>query len=255
VTQDPFVIVRETSFTRSTTVRDLQQISDARTPRRGFLARLAGTAAAMATALSTPGLLAAAPTRADAGARDASADPGDDWMGALTGKHRTVFDVAAHRSGKPLAQSKNWLDAWRDAFHLPEHELNLVIGIHGEGIPIVLTDAVWERYKIGEQYEVTDAGKAPAAHNVFTAANVQPGGPVTAEQTVEALQQRGVRFVVCMNTIAGATNKLAAAGLGGRDEIRAALLGGLLPGVITVPAMVVALTQLQERGVKYTKIA
>jgi hypothetical protein len=58
-----------------------------------------------------------------------------------------------------------------------------------------------------------------------------------------------------MNTIAGATKKLSAAGLGGAEEIRAALLGGLLPGVVTVPAMVVALTQLQERGVRYVKVA
>ena len=58
-----------------------------------------------------------------------------------------------------------------------------------------------------------------------------------------------------MNTIAGATKKLSAAGLGASDEIHAALMGGLAPGVITVPAMVVALTQLQERGLKYTKIA
>ena len=75
------------------------------------------------------------------------------------------------------------------------------------------------------------------------------------EQSVEGLQKRGVRFLICMNTIAGATKKLSAAGLGGADEIRAALLGGLLPGVITVPAMVVAFTQLQEHGVKYVKIA
>jgi hypothetical protein len=58
-----------------------------------------------------------------------------------------------------------------------------------------------------------------------------------------------------MNTVAGATKKLAAAGLGTADEIRPAILAGLLPGVVVVPAMVVTLTQLQERGVKYTKIA
>jgi len=46
-----------------------------------------------------------------------------------------------------------------------------------------------------------------------------------------------------------------AAGLGGADEIRAALISGLLPGIITVPAIVVALTQLQERAVRYVKIA
>lgn len=223
--------------------------------RRGFLGRLAGGAAALAAGLASSPLLAVGAARNGTPA-DAVALSGDDWMRALTGKHRTVFDLSAHKNGKPLGQAKNFLDAWRDAFEIPEREVNLVIGIHGEGIPIVLADALWSRYRIGEQYEVTDvATKVPAARNVFAEANVATDGPVTRDQTVEALQRRGVRFLICMNTIASATRKLAAAGLGSPEEIRPALLGGLLPGVITVPAMVVALTQLQERGVKYTKIA
>ena len=222
--------------------------------RRGFLGRIIAGTAALAAIGSTTRLLRAA-TTAD-GFDGPLAGPGDDWMKALTATHRTVFDTAAHKNGKPLAQAKNFLDAWRDAFKTAEHHVNLVIGVHGEGIPFVLTDALWSRYKIGEQYEVTDAEmKAPAVRNVFSSANAAAGGRVSPEQTVEALQQRGVRFLICMNTIAGATQKLSAAGLGSSDEIHAAIMGGLLPGVITVPAMVVALTQLQERGVKYTKIA
>jgi hypothetical protein len=57
-----------------------------------------------------------------------------------------------------------------------------------------------------------------------------------------------------MNTIANTTKKLAAAGLGSPDEIHAAIMAGLLPGVITVPAINVALAQLQEHGVKYEKV-
>ena len=72
---------------------------------------------------------------------------------------------------------------------------------------------------------------------------------------MEALQKRGVRFIVCMNTIAAATKKLSGAGFGSPDEVHSAIMGGLMPGVMTVPAMVVALTQLQEHGLKYTKIA
>ncbi|MEP6690215.1 MAG: hypothetical protein ABJD07_03605 [Gemmatimonadaceae bacterium] len=214
------------------------------TPRRGFFGKIAIGAAALASGAALPRLLAAAP------------DPGDDWMRTLTGKHRTVFDLSSHKNGKPLAQARNYLNGWRDAFHVPDAEVNLVIGIHGEGIPIVLNDALWSRFKLGEQYEMADAAtKAPATVNVFTAPHVVAGGPLTAEQTVEALQARGVRFIVCMNTIAGATNKLSGAGFGAPADVRAALLGGLLPGVITVPAMVVAFTQLQERGLGYTKIA
>ena len=177
-------------------------------------------------------------------------------MKELTGKHRTVFDISAHRNGKPLSQMRNFMNAWRDAFDVPDREINLVAGIHGEAIPFVLTDALWSRFRIGEQYEITDGQtKNAAARNLFIAANALTGGVVTAEQTIEALQRRGVRFGVCMNTIAGATAKLSAAGLGSPEEIKPALVNGLLPGVFVVPAMLVAFTQLEERGVKYTKLA
>ena len=220
--------------------------NDQPTQRRGFLGRLLGGAAAVTLLGATPKSLMA----------DDGAGPGDDWMKELKGKHRTVFDMSSHGNGKPLTQAKNYLDAWRDAFSTPESDVNLVIGVHGNAIPVVLTDALWTRFKIGEQYEVTDgATKAPGVRNVFSTASATAGGLVTPEQSVEGLQKRGVRFLVCNNTIAGATKKLSAAGFGTPDEVRAAIVGGLLPGVITVPAMVVALTQLQELGVKYTKIA
>lgn len=220
--------------------------------RRSFLGRVIGGAMALTALGATPRLLGAS-ERAD-GADNAH--PGDDWMRDLKGKHRTVFDMSSHKNGKPLQQAKNYLDAWRDAFKVPERDVNLVFGIHGEAIPLVLTDALWARYKIGEQYEVMDGGtKGAAVRNVFASANAMAGGLVSAEQSVEGLQQRGVRFVVCQNTINGASKKLSSAGLGSADEIKAAITGGLLPGVMIVPAMVVALTQLQEHGLKYTKIA
>ncbi|MGH9886386.1 MAG: hypothetical protein ACREBE_12705 [bacterium] len=213
--------------------------------RRGFIGRIiAGTA----------GLLAVGPTTRLLGAETLA--QGDDWMKALTAPHRTVFDLSAHRNGKPLGQLKNHLDAWRDAFKTPERDVNIVVGVHGDAAPFVLTDALWARYKIGQQYEVTDgATKSPATHNVFTSAHAAAAGLVTAEQSVESLQKRGVRFIVCMNTIANMTKKLVADGMGTYEEVHAAIMGGLLPGVLTVPAMNVALTQLQERGVKYQKLA
>ncbi len=235
-------------------MQQTHRTDDGATARRGFIGRiLAGTAAL--AAFGSPARLLGGTPLLNRGAT-LPAGPGDDWMKALTATHRTVFDAAAHRNGKPLAQAKNFLDAWRDAFKTAEGHVNLVIGVHGEAIPFVLDDAFWSRYRIGEQYEVTDGEtKAPAVRNVFSAASAAAAGVVTADQTVEALQKRGVRFLVCMNTIAGASRKLSAAGLGSYDEIHAAIMSGLLPGVITVPAMVVALTQLQERGVKYTKVA
>lgn len=222
------------------------------TPRRGFLGRLIAGAAALAVAAVSP-----APLFAEEGTTaENDTHPGDDWLRELKGKHRTVFDMSAHRNGKPLGQAKNYLDAWRDAFKVTERDVNLVFGIHGEGIPVVLNDALWSRFKLGEQYEIMDSGtKSASARNPFSVANAVASGLVTQEQSVENLQKRGVRFLICMNTIAAATRKLSSAGLGTPDEVRAAIMAGLLPGVVIVPAMVVALTQLQERGVQYVKIA
>lgn len=232
---------------------DTHHARDTAPGRRSFVARILAGAAGLIAVGSTTRLLDAAPTAGFDPSRSVS--PGDDWMKALTAPHRTVLDVTTVRNGKPLGEAKNLLNAWRDAFQVPEHDVNLVIGVHGDAAPFVLNDALWERYKIGQQYEVTDGGtKGAAVRNVFTSAHASAAGLVTAEQSIEALQRRGTRFIICMNTIANTTKKLAAAGLGPPEAIHAAILNGLLPGVITVPAMVVALTQLQERGVKYEKL-
>lgn len=207
------------------------------TGRRGFLAR----AAALSSMIV-------------GGARHSLYQAGD-WMSALTAKHRTAFDIATHRDGKPLTQARNVLDAWRDAFHVAERDINLVLCVHGDGIPIILTDALWERFKIADQYGVAPALQPRPAKNVFLAANAASANLVAATETVEALQRRGVRVVVCMNTVASATKKLSAAGFGAPDTVRRAILDGIVPGVIVVPAMLVALTQLQEKGIAYIKAA
>ncbi|HEY0970275.1 MAG TPA: hypothetical protein VGE02_04770 [Gemmatimonadales bacterium] len=229
------------------------RVSDDALPRRGFLERLA-TAVVPLTALSigVRARAAGAQSASTGGMRpraESSLPPDETWLRDLTGKHRTVFDVATHRDGHALAQAKGFLDAYEQAYDVPAQDVNLVLGVRGSGLPLVLSDAMWARYRIGEQYGVT--GAAAATRNLFTSAHAQAGGLVGVEQTVDALQRRGVLVLVCNNTIGGAARKLASAGLGAADAIRADLLAGLLPGVVTVPAMVVAFDRMQARGISY----
>lgn len=231
--------------------------ADSTLPRRGFLERL--TAAALPLAALTFG---ARPRRAEGETMTSDATeptaqprvtpPDETWLRNLTGKHKTVFDVEAHENGHALTQAKSFLDAYEQVYGVPPRDVNLVLGVRGTGLPIVLTDALWAKYRLGEQYALTDpASKSAATRNLFTGANVQANGPVTAEQTVEALQRRGVLFLVCNNTVNAAVKKLAGAGLGAPTAIRQDLLGGILPGVVLVPAMVIAFGRMQERGVSY----
>ena len=218
------------------------------TPRRSFFGNLFALGATVA------GVGALKPTAAAAETPSGHLPGGPDnrWLDSLRARYKTTFDVETHKNGNALVQGKNFLDNWRDAYNVPETDVNLVMAVRGTGIPIVLTDAIWKKYKIGEQYGIVDpATKAPSERNLYIKANVQRGGPVTAEQTVEALQARGARFLVCMNTIHGATKMLVAAGMGTTEQIRSSLLGGIIPGVVIVPAMVIAFTLMEEKGVAY----
>ena len=218
------------------------------TRRRGFVGRLAAVAASIAGV----GALRPGPLGAETLPHMTTAGPDDVWLNMLKAKNKTTFDVDAHKNGNALVQGNNFLNAWRDAFGVPEQDVNLVMAVRGTGIPIVLRDELWAKYKLGEQYGIMDpAAKGASMRNLYTHANLQPNGPVTEDQTVEALRKRGVIFLVCRNTIAGATKKLVAAGMGTTEQVRDSLMGGMLPGVIIVPAMVVAFTEMQQRGVAY----
>lgn len=212
--------------------------------RRRFLERVAAVAAVPLV----PSLFRGEPGKAPA----TKPSPDERWLRTLNRKHRMAFDVETHKGGNALLQAKNYMDNWRDAFGVPEREINLVMAVRGTGIPIVLTDALWQKYKLGEQYGITDPStKAPGTRNLFIQSNSVPNGIIDAESTVEALQRRGVLFLVCHNTVEGATKKLSAAGLGKPEDIRESILHGIIPGVLLVPAMVIAFTEMQERGVGY----
>lgn len=222
---------------------------DVPTRRRRFVGRIAALAASMA---GVGVLRAVTPLRAEDLSHMTAAGPDDAWLDTLTGKHKTTFDVDTHKNGNALVQGKSVLDGWRDSFGVPEQDVNLVMGVRGTGIPIVLRDEIWAKYKLGAQYGIMDpATNAASVRNLYVHSNVQPNGPVNHEQTVEALQKRGVIFLVCRNTIAGATRKLVAAGMGTTEQVRESLTTGMLPGVIIVPGMIIAFTQMHQRGVAY----
>ena len=214
------------------------------TPRRSFLGRLAAVAALP--------LVGSGFTRTSDNVEAAHPSPDERWLKTLHRKHRIAFDVETHKNGNALAQGKNYLNNWRDAFGVPENQINLVMAVRGTGIPLVLNDALWQKFHLGEQYGITDpVTKAPGKRNLFIESNVVPGGLVDTESSVEALQKRGVLFLVCRNTVEGATKKLSAAAFGTPEEVRSSILGGIIPGVLLVPAMVIAFTEMQERGIGY----
>jgi hypothetical protein len=169
------------------------------------------------------------------------------WVDRLTGKHRQVFDMADMELG--LLVVKNWVDAWETVYGLKHPEVNAIVGIAGKAFPVNASDALYEKYPIGEQWRVNDpVTSQPAKRNVHLAGD---GRGMFAGAGVRPLQARGVVFWMCNNALLGAAGRLAAAVQRPQAEVYQDLRAGLNPGVILVPAHTMLLGICQERGCTY----
>ena len=227
------------------------------TPRRGFLARLAAGAAAFAAAGATPShLLADSPSDAP--------PPSDKWLEQMKAKHRQIFDMPQPAGGLPLIHVRNYLNAYRDAYGLkPGGDVKAAVSLYFMTTLLAFNDAMWSKYKIGELIKVNDTStKAPATTNVFYRApegsqttNVEGMVPMPVDASISSLQSRGGIFLLCNNAFNFWMGNIAKATNGDAKALRQEFEANLLPGIITVPAMVVAFDLAQENGISYMYLA
>lgn len=208
-------------------------------PRRRFLGRAAAVLASFGVGLPSV-------ARADS-FLDESA-PGSDhdaWMKPLKGKHRQVFHATA-AADVAMLMANNYLDAYSAEFGAKPGEVNAVIGIHGGALSMGFNDAAWGKYSMGKSSSVTDpATKEPSLRNIFAS-----GGRLGIAES----QKRGIVFIVC-NTALRLRSRAITEERGGTPEsVYADLKASLLPGMILVPAMVVAINRSQEAGFTYLRV-
>ena len=169
-------------------------------------------------------------------------------MDALTGKHRQFFDSRVATDGGAFGAARNFMNAYRDAYGVSDREVNVVIGLHGAAASLAFDDAAWQRFRLGQSNEIMDAStKMPALKNP-----VLSPGALSSDALLPALQARGALILLCNNSIIRISRTLSAGGYGSVEALRGELLRTyLLPGIIVVPAMVVAANRLQARGLSY----
>jgi hypothetical protein len=216
------------------------------TQRRGFLAGL--------------GALLVGGAAGEAMAEEAMAqgsNQADKWLDGLNATHRQIFDFNAHGDGIGLIHMHNFIETHKAAYNVTEKDINIVGTFYGGTTPLAWDDAMWAKYKIGQALNLTDPGtKAPLARNWFN--RYQQGDPpffngLLAAATIENLQKKGAVFIMCNNAFRLWVGRLAGMGLGKAEEIDAEIRQNLLPGVITVPAMVIAVNRAQKKGFTYMR--
>lgn len=205
-------------------------------PRRRFLGRAAAALATLTVGL--PSTL-----RADAIlSGDSDSSEHDAWMTALKGKHRQFFHALdAHET--PMRMASNYLDAYVESFGAKPGTANSVVGMHGGALAMGLNDAAWAKYALGSG--VTDpATKTASVRNIFA---------TDGRLSIEACQKRGIVFLLCNTALRQRARAIATERGQTYETVYEDLKASKLPGVILVPAMVVAINRAQEAGFTYVR--
>ena len=212
--------------------------------RRGFLGRLAATAAAGVAGL-TPLRLEAQPSRHEPilGAADPSFET---WLNRITGKHKMIFDAPEVNGGMPVIWPRVWLNGNNENYATKDADNSAVVVLRHSAIPIAMQDALWVKYKLGETFSIKE-GEAPATRNIF--AEVMPLPlPGTG---LKALLAAGVQ-VGCCNVALTVYSAMVAQKIGmDPAAVKADWVAALLPGVQVVPSGVLAVARSQEKGCAY----
>jgi intracellular sulfur oxidation DsrE/DsrF family protein len=216
------------------------------TPRRQFMRQVGVGAVALAAGATGLRLDAEEPSVGDV----FSPKFDETWLTKLNGKHRQFFDATSVNQGFPLLFALVFMNQNNAAYSLQDNQLSAVVGLRHEAVPIGLSDPIWAKYKLGEFFKITDnETKAPATRNVF--AHTHPGDMMMSGGSVNELQARGVTFTACNVALTVLSGMAAqAAGLPA-DKAHDEWVAGLLPGVVLVPAGVLAVNRAQERGCTY----
>ena len=210
---------------------DLDQHATDVTPRRGFFGRIAAV-----SALGLFGLTATA-----ARSQPAQSD-GPDWPGTLKGRHRQVFDVYGIFDGFPLGFANNFLT--------PNESATAVMIFRHQGLPYALNSAMWEKYKIGESFKISDPEtKAAAVKNPWF--QPKPGVLTNNDMALDRLLAKGSVMGACAVALRAQSGRLAGNAGVTPEEARKEWTANLIAGITLLPSGTWGVNRAQEAGCTY----
>jgi intracellular sulfur oxidation DsrE/DsrF family protein len=217
--------------------------------RRSFLARM-GAGMSVAGVSLVGGAPEAAAQAATGVARfQPASHTQDDWMDALPGKHRFVFDATtAPTFGAALAYANNFFVASESGYGLKDPDAAVIIVARHFATPFAYKDAVWAKYGTpltGVTSLSDPKTKQPPTINLYNTAGYD--NLANMGTTVDTLLKRGVHFAVCQMATKFFAGMLAGPG-GNADAVYNEVVANLIPNSHVVPAGIVAVNRAQERG-------
>ncbi len=221
------------------------------TPRRGFLGRVAATAAAFGLGQLVPDRLAGQGYGSAAGsASGAAQDPAlTAWLNKIKGKYRQVYDVPEPNHGIAFA--------WSRVFYMTNTETgaadadtSVVIVLRHAAIPFAMVDDAWAKYKFGEMFGIPEPEtNAPAVRNFLYKA--PPEKLPLPGMGIDPLLASGALMGVCNMAIKFYSGQAAPKMNMTAEQIQREWIAAVIPGIQVVPSGVWAVNRTQMHGCTY----
>jgi intracellular sulfur oxidation DsrE/DsrF family protein len=175
----------------------------------------------------------------------------DDWMDALTGKHRLLFDTTKPDGfGEAIAFATNFIRVNQSDYGVPNNELAVIVVARSRSTPFAYNDAIWAKYgdPIASRANFADPKTKQAPKiNVYRSGDYGNQLP-NRGTTLDSLTKQGVQLAVCQVATRNFAGAIADAVGGKADSIYDELVANIVSNARMVPAGIVAVNRAQERG-------
>ncbi|MBC7895686.1 MAG: hypothetical protein H7066_09740 [Cytophagaceae bacterium] len=219
------------------------------TPRRRFLGWLGGSSVlgaawpSLGHALERPGEASEHPQPV--------ADTWDmSWTERVTGKYRAVFDSPQPSDGAALFRAVAWCDMYKDVYGADRTEMSPVVVFRHSAMPLIMSNAYWERYEVGKKSKLKDEkGKWAKANPVSTGGAELAAS--AAKYKLETFLAGGGVVLACNWAFGGIVSTVREKEKFDHAAARARAIELMIPGVILQPNGIFAALRAQEAGCKY----
>lgn len=216
-------------------------ISPSSTPRRGFLGGIAAGASALLLGRWSE-------ASAEVSSLAATSVASDEWVAKIKGRYKEVFDLTSANGGFGAAYALNFINSTKEATKTTDGDITPVLVYRHMSMPLMLNDAMWAKYHIGEVLDIKDPKtNAPATRNIFRD-NIPLYTGVTFEKM---MAERGVIFVACNLALTVISGMAAPKAKVTADVAKKDWTAGLLPGVNIAASGVYAVNRAQQAGCTY----
>jgi hypothetical protein len=223
--------------------------------RSAFIAASASLAAASSTAAQTR----AASVPGGTHFVERKSDFDADAFAKIVGRDAQIRQLYEAVNFKPalLNNVKNSFNGLQFGYGYAPDAIAISLAPHGPSSSYTFSDYVWQKYRIGEFFEIKDAAGAPVTSNVYLKKrasvdrNAEPDDDkgMYQDASIEMLQERGLIVLTCHTAVEEQSRAIVKKGLAPAGmtppQVADDILTHLIPNAVVVPSMVATIAVLQ----------